>query len=88
MSEDIKLGKPEKINYRVVSEFAGDRTHENVPILEAAQDIFNLVKEKAMEVAVQGKFLVFETVGELVKMLETAAKGMASIKVYDANYGG
>jgi len=76
------------VTYRVVSEFAGDKLVEKKPILEAAKEIFGLVKEKAMQCAVKGTFITFNTVEELTTKLEDAAIGGLRIKVFDEVFGG
>jgi len=76
------------VTYRVVSEHAGDKLVEKKTVLEAATDIFNLVKEKGMQCAVKGSFIVFNTIDELSRKLEDAALGGMGIKIYDEVHGG
>ena len=82
------IKKETVVSYRVVSEHAGDKLIEKKPVLEAAKDIFGLVKEKAMQCAVSGKFITFNTVDELIKKLEEAVIGGMRIKVFDELFGG
>jgi len=77
-----------KIDYDVVSEIAGHQPNRGVQLVEAARDIFHKVKEKAMQVAVKGEFITFNTIEELQSRLTTAAKDGFSIRVYDENIGG
>ena len=77
-----------KIDYDVVSEIAGHQPNRGVELVNAAKDIFQKVKEKAMQVAVKGEFITFETVEELQARLSSAAKDGFSIRVYDENVGG
>ena len=76
------------ISYRVVSEHAGDKLVEKKAVLEAAKEIFGLVKEKAMQCATNGTFIAFNTVEELANKLEQAAISGMRIKIYDEVYGG
>jgi len=76
------------ISYRVVSEFAGDKFVEKKSLVDAAKEIFGLVKEKAMQCAVSGTFIVFDTIEDLTQKLEKAAIGGLRIKVYDEVFGG
>lgn len=80
--------KPVKVDYDVVSEFAGHQPNKGVEIVEAAKDIFAKVKEKAMQCAIKGEFIEFETIEELQTRLGNAAKDGFSIRVYDENIGG
>lgn len=77
-----------KINYDCVSEFAGHKSNQQVEIVEAATDIFSLVKEKAMQCAIGGSFINFETIKELEDKLWDANVNNVSIKVYDELIGG
>lgn len=77
-----------KIDYDVVSEIAGHQPNRGVELVNAAKDIFQKVKEKAMQVAVKGEFITFETVEELQARLLSAAKEGFSIRCYDENVGG
>lgn len=82
------MADEEKVSYDVVSEVAGHQPNKDVPIIEAAKDIFNKVKKKAMQCAIKGDFIQFDTVDELMDKLAKAAKGGYSIKVYDEVIGG
>jgi len=76
------------VNYDVVSEFAGHKSNTGVGLGEAVKDIFKLVKEKSMQVAVKGVFVSFETVDQLkAKLREAAIEGL-SIRIHDENIGG
>jgi hypothetical protein len=75
------------IDYDVTSEFAGHSANKKVPISKAARDIFGKVKEKAMQVAVKGTFIVFNTVDELIQKLSDAAINGYSIRVHDEDIG-
>ena len=77
-----------KIDYDVVTEMAGHQENRGVQLMTAATDIFSKTKEKAMQVAVQGSFIQFNTVDELSSKLFDAAKSGFSIKVYDQVIGG
>ncbi len=77
-----------KITYECVSEFAGHQTKQNVVLSEAAQDIFSKVKEKAMQCAIGGTFVNFESIEELSGILKGAAGNTTSIRVYDEIIGG
>ncbi len=84
-----ELVKPEQtIDYEVVSEFAGHQPNKGVKLVDAAKDIFSKVKEKAMQCAVKGEFIQFETINELQEKLLNAAKNGFSIRCYDENVGG
>jgi hypothetical protein len=78
----------QKIDYNVVSEFAGHQVNKGVNIVDAAKDIFKRTKENAMDVAVNGAFITFETVEQLQNELFNAAKGGFNISVYDHVVGG
>ena len=82
------MAKDVLIDYDVVSEFAGHQANKGVKLVEAAKDIFSKVKEKAMQVAVKGEFLQFETIDELSEKLEKAVKDGFSIRVFDELVGG
>ncbi len=76
------------VDYDVVSEIAGHQPNKGVELVNAAKDIFTKVKEKAMQCAVKGEFIEFDTVEELQdRLLEAAEKGF-SIRVYDEVIGG
>jgi hypothetical protein len=77
-----------KVSYDVVSEFAGHQPNKDVLLVEAAKDIFNKVKEKAMQCAVRGEFIEFDTIQELESELKTAVISGYSIRVHDENIGG
>ena len=76
------------VDYDVVSDIAGHQPNKQVPLLEAAKDIFSKVKEKAMQCAVKGNFVSFNSVNELQNILENAVKSGFSIRCYDENIGG
>lgn len=77
-----------KIDYDVVSEIAGHQPNRQVEVVEAAKDIFGKVKEKAMQLAVKGEFIEFQTIDELKNKLENASMAGVSIRVYDQLIGG
>ena len=77
-----------KVDYDVVSEIAGHQPNKGVQLVEAAEDIFKKVKEKAMQCAIKGEFIQFGTIEELQTKLETAANSGFSIRVYDQVIGG
>jgi hypothetical protein len=77
-----------KIDYDVVSEFAGHQPNRGVQLVDAARDIFGKVKNKAMQVAVKGEFIEFETIEELQEKLSDAAGEGFSIRVFDEVIGG
>jgi len=77
-----------RIDYDVVSEFAGHKENRGVKMAEAAKDIFDKVKGKAMQAAVRGSFVSFDTVDELKQILGTAVREAYSIRIYDEDIGG
>lgn len=77
-----------KIDYDVVSEIAGHQPNKGVVLVEAAKDIFGKVKEKAMQVAIKGEFIEFDTIDELQGKLENAAIKGFSIRCFDEVIGG
>jgi len=77
-----------KVDYDVVSEMAGHQPNKSVVLADAARDIFAKVKEKAMQCAVKGEFITFDTVNELQQKLSVAAVEGYSVKIYDENIGG
>lgn len=82
MSEKIK------IDYEIVDRMAGHQPNKGVELVEAAKNIFKHVKEKAMQCAVNGDFIEFDTINDLQKKLANAAKNGFSIRVHDENIGG
>ncbi len=78
----------DKIDYDVVSEIAGHQPNRGVVLVEAAKDIFTRVKEKAMQCAVKGEFIQFDTIDELQQKLSGATDKGFSIRIYDENIGG
>ncbi len=76
------------IDYDVVSDIAGHQPNRGVQVVEAAKDIFTRVKEKAMQCAIKGEFIVFDSVEELQTKLTAAAKDGFSIRCYDEDIGG
>ena len=77
-----------KIDYDVVSEIAGHQPNRGVLLVEAVKDVFSKVKNKAMQCAVKGEFIEFNTIEELQNKLENAAQNGFSIRVYDEVIGG
>ena len=77
-----------KIDYDCVSEFAGHQANKQVCINEASKDIFGKVKEKAMQCAIGGSFINFNTMNELENKLWDAQVNNVSIRVYDEIIGG
>ena len=82
------MAKETKVDYDVVSEFAGHQPNRGVQLVAAAKDIFTKVKEKAMQCAIKGEFIEFKTIDELQGKLEIAAQSGFSIRVFDENIGG
>lgn len=76
------------VNYDVVTEMAGHQPNRQVPLIEAAKDIFRRVKEKGMQCAVKGNFISFNTVDELIDKLNSAVQNGFSIRIFDEVYGG
>ena len=76
------------VSYNVVTKMAGHQPNKDVPILDAAKDIFRRVKENAMQCAVKGSFIEFKTVDDLVTQLKNAVKSGFSICCYDEDIGG
>jgi len=76
------------VNYSINSEVAGDKRNINVPLIEAAKDIFKHVKEKAMQCAIKGEFIQFGSVKELQEKLSMAAQRGFTIHCYDEDIGG
>ena len=76
------------VDYDVTSDIAGHQKNRGVKLAEAAKDIFAKVKTKAMQCAVKGAFITFETVDELAEKLVDAVQSGFSIRIYDENYGG
>ena len=77
-----------KVSYGINSEMAGHKMVEGVTVVEAAKDIFPRVKEQAMELAINGEFIQFETVTELQNKLSNAAGNGFNIHCYDEIIGG
>jgi len=76
-----------KITYTVVSETAGHKTEvETLPV--AAENIFKLVRNKAMECAINGEFIRFGMVDELQEKLRDAVGSGYSINIFDEVIGG
>jgi len=86
MDNDKKYN--ETIDYDVVDELLGHKSMTGIKIVEAAKDIFNNVKERAMECAFDGKFISFETERELCDKLVQARYDGVNIKIYDQDIGG
>lgn len=76
-----------KINYAVVSEFAGHRSCEQVAVEQAVTDIYSCVKEKGMVMAIDGQFQEFGSQVELRDVLEAQGEGV-SIRIFDELLGG
>ena len=76
------------VNYDLVSEFAGHQKNKGVELVAATENIFRHVKEKAMQCAVKGEFIEFDTVAQLKDKLTFAVKEGYSIRVFDENVGG
>lgn len=84
-----KLEKQDvKVSYDVVSEIAGHQPNRDVQLVEAAKDIFGKVKEKAMQCAVKGEFIEFDTINELEEKLKYAVMEGYSIRIFDENISG
>ena len=77
-----------KVSYDVITELAGHQSNQNVDLVTAAKDIFRHVKEKAMQVAVNGAFKTFQTMDELQDILTDATHSKYSIRLYDEDYQG
>lgn len=77
-----------KIDYDVVSEFAGHQPNRQVEMAVAVEDIHKKVKEMAMQLAINGEFQEFATPQELGEKLEVAQEQGANIRLYDENIGG
>jgi len=82
------MATKQTLDYDVVSEIAGHQPNRGVELVEATKDIFTKVKEKAMQCAVKGEFIEFETVDELQERLALAAERGFSVRVYDEVIGG
>ena len=80
--------KDVKIDYDKVSEVAGHEANKGVCVVDAANDIFSSVKEKAMQLAIKGEFIEFSTVEQLQDKLAGAAQDGFSIRIYDEDIGG
>ena len=72
----------------VVSEIAGHTANKQVELVAASEDIFGKCKTKAMQCAVKGEFIEFDTIEELQEKLFNATEEGFSIRVYDENIGG
>jgi len=67
------------VDYDVVHEIAGHQSNKGVKIIDAAKDIFKKCKENAMQCAVSGTFIQFDTIDELIGQLSSAMSGGYSI---------
>jgi len=76
------------IDYDVVSEIAGHQPNRAVELSRAVEDIYGKCKNKAMQCAVNGEFVEFDTMEELTGKLEAAQDKALSIRVFDQNIGG
>lgn len=86
--QEVVTQKEVLVNYSVNSEIAGDKRNTNVPLIEAAKDIFKNVKEKAMQCAIKGEFIQFSSINELQEKLSMAAQRGFTIHCYDEDLGG
>ena len=86
--QEVITQKEVVVNYSINSEVAGDKRNTNVPLIEAAKDIFKHVKEKAMQCAIKGEFIQFSTINELQEKLSMAAQRGFTIHCYDEDLGG
>ena len=77
-----------KVDFDVVSDTAGHQPNRQVPMVDAVNQIFGKVKEHAMQCAVNGSFIEFETVSDLQNKLAEAVKYGYSVRVHDENQGG
>lgn len=76
------------VDYDVVSEFAGHTSNKKVKLVEASKDIFTKVKEKSMQLAIDGIFKAFNSIDELEKILIESISSKGNIKLYDEDIGG
>jgi len=76
------------VSYGINSEIAGDKRNKDIPLIEAAKDIFAHVKEKGMQCAIKGDFIEFDSIEELKTKLVNAVEKGFSIHCYDENLGG
>ena len=76
------------VDYDVVSEFAGHQSNKGVKVADAARDIFKRVKEKSMQMAVNGMFKTFDSVEELENILVSSISNHFSIRVFDEDFAG
>lgn len=76
------------VDYDVVHETAGHKKNRQVPMKMAAKDMYDLVKTKAMQVAVNSVFITFDKIEELETKLADAMKDGFNIRVHDENLGG
>ena len=76
------------VDYDVVSEFAGHQSNKGVQVANAAKDIFNKVKEKSMQMAVNGIFKTFDSIEELQDILVNTVRDGYSIRIVDEDFAG
>lgn len=76
------------VTYDVADRIAGHRKNKDVKLVDTVKNIFHLVKEKSMQVAIKGVFVQFETIKELTDRIRSAAIEGVSIRVHDENVGG
>lgn len=76
-----------EVSYNVVHESAGHQKNKK-KLKEATKEMFDLVKTKAMQVAVNSVFITFDKIEELEEKLYIAAKDGFNITCYDENLGG
>jgi len=76
------------INYDVVHDVLGHQENTNVPVTKAAENIFKLIREKAMECSINGVFVSVETVKDLEDKLTVAAKENKRVSIHDEVTGG
>lgn len=76
------------IDYDVVSEIAGHQPNRGVEITKAVEDIYGKCKNKAMQCAINGEFVEFDTMTELQDKLIQACDMALSVRCFDQNIGG
>lgn len=76
------------VDYDVVSDIAGHQPNRQVVLQVAAQDIYDKVNKKAMELAVKGEFISAESPQQVAQVLREAQMSGHSIRLYDENIGG
>lgn len=76
------------ISYDVVHDVLGHQENKNVPVQKAAENIFKMIREKAMECSINGVFVSVETVKELENKLTIAAQENKRVSIHDEVTGG